>query len=60
MRYFKGCFNKKVNCIFSPQALQNNFFDFDTFDVEEYENYEVGDIVKCHFQFILFGYEWDT
>jgi hypothetical protein len=29
--------------------MQNKFFDFDTFDVEEYEHYEVGWILCLHF-----------
>lgn len=27
---------------FQLKALQNGFFNFDTFDVDEYEHYEVG------------------
>lgn len=27
--------------LFYVQAMQNQFFDFETFDVEEYEHYEV-------------------
>lgn len=28
-------------CVFVFQALQHGFFDFETFDVDEYEHYEV-------------------
>jgi hypothetical protein len=41
--------NSQVFCTFISvgsnntffQGLENNFFDFETFDVEEYEHYEV-------------------
>lgn len=32
----------KLSVLFFPlQALQHGFFDFETFDVDEYEHYEV-------------------
>ena len=30
------------------QALQHNFFDFETFDVDEYEHYEVKQSVRLY------------
>ena len=34
-------------CLFIFQALANGFFNFDTFDVDEYEHYEVCTFVIC-------------
>lgn len=32
--------------MFPPKALQHGFFDFETFDVEEYEHYEVRILIR--------------
>ena len=36
------------------QALANGFFNFDTFDVDEYEHYEVG-FYDCFANFLQFS-----
>jgi len=35
------------------QALANGFFNFDTFDVDEYEHYEVRNFLQLHLPDVL-------
>ena len=43
--------------LLSLQALQNGFFNFETFDVDEYEHYEVHlKFVWSHFDYVICRY----